>query len=720
VRTVAPFPASVRAEDVPVERLAKTYDGRMVPVSLGGTATRIYALNSCRQTMGMSPDGRTLFVLGSGYRVPRIMLRLGTDGKGDRAKGSVMLHDECYSETQTGGILGWGTLHMAASRNGEWLYFGSSEARGQHCVYRKKVADVGNGPKAKNYEYLTACAPEVYLGEPGKPDNDNAHFNSPRGVACDDAGNLYVADHGNDRIQVFDAAGKYARTIPFEAADQLQVHPKTGDIYALGWGKGGHRLAKLDKDGKLVAQMPLNPIQYSDASHPTVFCLDWAAAEPSVWVVNGTVSGRSRRGVLQRYVARGGKFELAVDVYKLAMDAAKDWPPVPGLGQTQPKIMADPNREEIYFEGKRADGRTGKILPGPLLGSELHVGPDGLVYYRREIQAGTGYVSRFDPADPNAKDIPFGDKKNLPYDYLGGCRSFQDGFCVAPNGDVYLNLHEADSGLFVPKLRAIGQGDRLEAKPKSFTNSNLIFLHVWGPDGTPKQINAFPGLFRCNGVRMARNGNFYASVMAMPKGSKGPDGGGDGDWGTLVVVDSSFDKFPVGRMRGNADEERFKGEATHFGCPGGNWLDMRIEPLRWQYAGVSPSRSSGSCSCHNSRFDLDRFDRAWVPAMQTYTVNVLDANGNLVVRVGGYGNADSRGKDSPVADPKTGLLRPKRPTDPADLVPPKELSERPGFRMVPFVAVTDEALYAVDKGNNRVVRCVLGYHAEETVPAPSN
>jgi hypothetical protein len=101
--------------------------------------------------------------------------------------------------------------------------------------------------------------------------------------------------------------------------------------------------------------------------------------------------------------------------------------------------------------------------------------------------------------------------------------------------------------------------------------------------------------------------------------------------------------------------------------------------------------------------------------MQTYSVNVLDANGNFVLRIGSYGNADSLGPDSPVIDPKTGLLRPKRPDDPEGLKPPKELAETIGFRWAPYVAVTDEALYAHDVGNNRVVRCVLSYEAEETL-----
>ena len=72
----------------------------------------------------------------------------------------------------------------------------------------------------------------------------------------------------------------------------------------------------------------------------------------------------------------------------------------------------------------------------------------------------------------------------------------------------------------------------------------------------------------------------------------------------------------------------------HEGLCGKLW----IEPVRRQYGGVAPSSSfSGGCICSNSRFDLDRFDRALVPAMQTHTVNVLDANGNPAMRIGGHG-----------------------------------------------------------------------------------
>lgn len=40
----------------------------------------------------------------------------------------------------------------------------------------------------------------------------NGQFNVPAGVAVDHAGNVYVADSGNNRIQKFDSIGKFIAT----------------------------------------------------------------------------------------------------------------------------------------------------------------------------------------------------------------------------------------------------------------------------------------------------------------------------------------------------------------------------------------------------------------------------------------------------------------------------------------------------------------------------
>jgi hypothetical protein len=282
---------------------------------------------------------------------------------------------------------------------------------------------------------------------------------------------------------------------------------------------------------------------------------------------------------------------------------------------------------------------------------------------------------------------------------------------------MYAILVEADSR-FHAVLKKVGQGAKLRSGRPGKDRMQGIFLQVFGPDGNVRHVSAIPGLRHSNGVRVARNGNVYLSLAAMPAAQKRPDGGGSATWGTLIRFDRVFGKLPVGEVFGSWEKPFGAGKPTHT-ISGQGPRKLRIEPVRWQYGGVAPSCShSGGCVCGNSRFDLDGFERAFVPALQTYSVNVLDANGNLVVRIGGYGNRDSRGKDSPVVDPETGLLRPRRPDDPKGLKPPKELAERIGFRMAPYVAVTDEAVYVEDTGNSRVVRARLGYHAEQSVPVP--
>jgi hypothetical protein len=62
----------------------------------------------------------------------------------------------------------------------------------------------------------------------------------------------------------------------------------------------------------------------------------------------------------------------------------------------------------------------------------------------------------------------------------------------------------------------------------------------------------------------------------------------------------------------------------------------------------------------------------------------------MVLRAGGYGNVDSRGKDSPVPEPDAGFILPL------------------------YLGVTDEALYVCDSGNFRLVRLKVDYQSQET------
>src|SRR2546422_722226 len=61
-----------------------------------------------------------------------------------------------------------------------------------------------------------AYATPVYLstiGVTGVSGTDNAHFDTPQGVAVDSSDNIYVTDTNNQRVQIFNSAGVYQSTL---------------------------------------------------------------------------------------------------------------------------------------------------------------------------------------------------------------------------------------------------------------------------------------------------------------------------------------------------------------------------------------------------------------------------------------------------------------------------------------------------------------------------
>ncbi len=85
------------------------------------------------------------------------------------------------------------------------------------------------------------------------------------------------------------------------------------------------------------------------------------------------------------------------------------------------------------------------------------------------------------------------------------------------------------------------------------------------------------------------------------------------------------------------------------------------EGAEWMYAGASPIRFR-ACNCPSPRFALDWYKRVYVPEGYRHSVAVLDTNGNLVHRVGRYGNfdsADGPGSKIPVGGDNIGVFHPR-------------------------------------------------------------
>lgn len=83
------------------------------------------------------------------------------------------------------------------------------------------------------------------VGTHGSGDNQ---FSTPHGISTDAQGNVYVADRGNFRIQVYDSDLNFKKSIGGVAAPwTVQVTPKY--IYS---GDGTGKIYRLDHDGKLL------------------------------------------------------------------------------------------------------------------------------------------------------------------------------------------------------------------------------------------------------------------------------------------------------------------------------------------------------------------------------------------------------------------------------------------------------------------------------------
>ncbi|MGI4954449.1 MAG: peptidyl-alpha-hydroxyglycine alpha-amidating lyase family protein [Janthinobacterium lividum] len=112
--------------------------------------------------------------------------------------------------------------------------------------YFRQVTDIawdraGNGYISDGYinSRIAKVSPDgQWLGSWGMPGDGPGQFSTPHSITADADDNVYVADRGNRRIQVFDTSGKFLRQItidvPFDAATKPLIGPMPNQHPAVG------------------------------------------------------------------------------------------------------------------------------------------------------------------------------------------------------------------------------------------------------------------------------------------------------------------------------------------------------------------------------------------------------------------------------------------------------------------------------------------------------
>ncbi len=687
--TILPAPGNLPTAKIAALDPVKLTDGRVVPRVHHALASTFHPWLSGtqRQTMAVTSTGKLVLTTGYfnystvGSTGPRRLLTLGLDGScaGDYL-GPIL------DKRQSGGRPVEGYPHVAASPNGDDVY-----ASGLFDTHSWSKTHVSNHAVLKA---ALSAGPDseatVFFGEKAKAGSGEKHLNDPRGVAVDSSGNVYVADYGNDRIVKLDKSGKYLGQITVEKPDAIALDRKGGGIYVVsvdhgkysslhvrGWTK--KRVLKLKSwaEPKVIAS-----IDMFNKLNALTIAVDDGVRPPLLWVAPAypTTYHGSGRG-LYRFVDQGESFSAPKCVVGPATNSK-------GL-VTCLYLAVNPVSEQVHVRGDKGanmwyvfDGRTGKRLQAPKLrhpGKERAFDRQGRMYLREQgAMKGTNQnkVMRF---TADGKPAPFGATgKHTVEGMAGFMKALPRGFSVAPSGDVYV-LHYAGNPWKKDGMRTT--------------------VTVAGADGKVKRTEIVGSLRTAASVRVDRAGNIYiaenvksptethpAELGAKPR-ARGNVWGSRYDHAAWYPwMYGSIVKFGPkgGKLELAADGKYLAGWPSWHKDKG----TVKSTGAKWMRLGISPLPAVNQpCVCLAARFDIDGFDRIYVPDAGRCRVNVLDTAGNKIAHFGGYGNIDSAGPASAFPKPEIPLAWPG------------------------CVATSPEAVYISDWLNLRVVRVKPAYIA---------
>ncbi|MCK6474719.1 MAG: hypothetical protein L6R28_23610 [Planctomycetes bacterium] len=650
---------------------------------------------------------------------------------------------------------------VAFSPDGKWLYLaGYAHLIGDPRGYWDFCCQHG----ILRMEYGKDAEPVLFAGKTNpltRRENNMEGSGSAPGqfalatsVACDAQGRVYVSDYLNDRVQVFDDAGKVLKAIPVKRPAKVQVDPKTGELWVGSWLVHNPKLTREEEQGFKRTLTHLGPFDNPKVletfalpnrpfirgqgnlrvdGSPQCAEVDLYATPPRLWVCtakDGSASLDWASFHLRVYELKGGQCVPLVDGGADAERALGGRKAPTGLPQVQylyahPKTgklyVAEP--EELMYFSKlvELDPETGaaKTVDLPFMSIDLAFDTEGAVYLRS-----TNVVARYD--FKTWREIPWdygeeldrvgakGDRKTAPL--IGGLvipsvgtnQTHQGGMSVTAKGELAVSCVNFTT---VPENRTRTAEPAAEAKrylPQLYPGRQAReCIHIFDKHGQLLRKDAAPGLGRTDGVWLDGEGALYVMTV----GHRIHDGKRyfNNRSSTLVKLRPEATRGYSTSQRqeyvpvGLEESQRPKRGPELYGL-GDMWLDG----AEWFYGGVGfAGKNLGGdaemgCCCWHATFALDFYARSFAPEVDRYSVAVVDKAGNLVTRIGRYGNVDE-GKP---------LVAGGGPAN-ARSIGGDELSL---YHACYVAAQTDKRLFVADLGNGRVASVRILYAADARVP----
>jgi len=601
--------------------------------------------------------------------------------------------------------------------------------------------------------------PEVFAGDArrGKFGRGAKEFNTPTSVACDRQGRVYVSDYLNDRVQVFTPGGKLVKSIRTPRPARVAVHRRTGEIFVFSWQvmtyqaksrKAGGQEPTLTRLGPLPAagrkaryslRLPGVPARFN-SRYGTTFMeyfaeLDSWAAEPTIWMVQewamSNVLTRKRTNH-SNIVVLGLKGNRLVVKRSFGGELAKAGVTGKLHRCNRQRLYVNPKTGKLHlaegsaFTGKSfkktyvIDPESGRVKVDqlPFDAEDMCFDADGHAYLRS-----ISVVGRYNPA--TWREIPwdYGEERAAVHTSSSSDRRVAkliSGLPLPSNGGWHHGgMHVSVKGhllvvcgynVTVPSRT--GAGKTPESRDKRYSpriypgrvisgRGGGPFFHVWNRHGKLIHEDAVHGLGdNTYGVGLDNDDNIY--MMAAATRVRGGKRHFNDMTGTLMKFRPGKGRiYSTGRapVKLPASSHRKRSADIQNASQGKAW----VEGAEWFYGGVGwMGKNLGvGCACFNCRFACDCFNRSFAPEMDRYSVAVLDANGNLILRLGRYGNAD----DGKPLDPRGGPAKPRS-------IGGDEVAL---FHGAYLATHTDRRLFIADPGNGRVLSVKLGYHATEKV-----